>query len=59
MKALLKSLKSAAFRKQREEHHGHGAKRRTDVHKMRKHYNRQRDKRSPERNFRDFSFTLN
>jgi hypothetical protein len=58
MKEILKSLKAAAFKKKRDEHHGHGARRQTDVHKMRKHYDRQRDKKGPEKNFRDFSFTL-
>jgi hypothetical protein len=42
---LYNSLKRAAFKKQKEEQHGHGAKRRTDTHKHMKKYNRQRDKK--------------
>jgi hypothetical protein len=55
MKAL-HALKSAAFKKQRDEHHGHGAKRRTQVHKHRKKYDRRRDKKSLEKYFEAFSF---
>lgn len=55
MKPDLISLKKAVFKKQKEEQHGHGAKRRTDVHKHLKKYDRRKNKKIDPFYYDDFN----
>ena len=52
---MIDALKCAAFRKLKEQH-GHGAKRRTDVHRSKKKYYRKSEKNFLRKNSGDFLF---